>query len=276
MERHTPLYKRPHSWQCISEWKPSHEVKGTACRAQRQDCIKAQIWGRLHKNVFCTEGSQEHSGFHNSQMEEVWHNLGYVSQKHRKPKLIVEPLYGATINLGLRCFLEIQPRTLPRTVRPAKLSNWWRRALSRLVTKNLMVTLIKLHDHICRWEKPTEGQTSLQHSTDLGFTAVWPNSFLSSVKTHENTLGICKTAPKGLSDTPNPGVQSLLRHTQKDSAVIAAKGASTKYSVKGLNTYVNVIFQFFLFNKSTDIPKILCSLCHWGTECRLMRFFFFK
>uniref|UniRef100_A0A673ILT2 E3 ubiquitin-protein ligase TRIM39-like n=1 Tax=Sinocyclocheilus rhinocerous TaxID=307959 RepID=A0A673ILT2_9TELE len=25
----------------------------------------------------------------------------------------------------------------------------------------------KLHDHMCRWEKPTEGQTSLQHSTDL-------------------------------------------------------------------------------------------------------------
>ncbi len=30
--------------------------------------------------------------------------------------------------------------------------------------------------------------------------AVWPNSILSSVKTHENTLGICKEAPKGPSD----------------------------------------------------------------------------
>ena len=28
-------------------------------------------------------------------------------------------------------------------------------------------------------------------------------------------------------------------------AVIAAKGASTKYRVKGLTTYVNVIFHFF-------------------------------
>ncbi len=92
-------------------------------------------------------------------------------------------------------------RTLPRAGRPAKVSNWWRRALSRLVTKNLMVTLVELHDHICRWEKPTEGQTSLQHSTDLGFMAVWPNSILSSVKTHENTLGICKTAPKGPTDS---------------------------------------------------------------------------
>ena len=30
-------------------------------------------------------------------------------------------------------------------------------------------------------------------------------------------------------------------------AVIAAKGTSTKYLVKRLNTYVNVIFQFFVF-----------------------------
>jgi hypothetical protein len=31
-------------------------------------------------------------------------------------------------------------------------------------------------------------------------------------------------------------------------AVIAAKGATTKSCVKGLNTYVNVIFQFFICN----------------------------
>ncbi len=80
-----------------------------------------------------------------------------------------------------------------------KVPNWWRRALSRLMTKNLMVTLVELHDHICRCEKPTEGQTSQQHSTNLGFMTVWPNSILSLMKTHENTLGICKTAPKGPS-----------------------------------------------------------------------------
>ena len=46
-------------------------------------------------------------------------------------------------------------------------------------------------------------------------------------------------------------------------AVIAAKGASTKYCVKGLNTYVNVIFQFFFFNKCVKISKILFSFCHY-------------
>ncbi len=32
-----------------------------------------------------------------------------------------------------------------------------------------MVTLVELHDRICRWEKSSEGQTSLQHSNNLGF-----------------------------------------------------------------------------------------------------------
>ena len=36
-------------------------------------------------------------------------------------------------------------------------------------------------------------------------------------------------------------------------AVIAAKGASKKYWVNGLNTYVNVIFQFFILNKLANI-----------------------
>ncbi len=49
LERHTPVYIRSHSWQCISEQNPSHEVKGTAC-TQRLDCAEAQIWGRLQKD----------------------------------------------------------------------------------------------------------------------------------------------------------------------------------------------------------------------------------
>ncbi len=92
-------------------------------------------------------------------------------------------------------------RTLPRAGRSAKPSHLWKRALSRLVTKHLMVTLVELHDNICRWEKPTKGQTSLQHFTNLGFMALWTNSILSSVKTHEKTLAICKTAPKGSADS---------------------------------------------------------------------------
>lgn len=55
------------------------------------------------------------------------------------------------------------------------------------------------------------------------------------------------------------GVQSLLhyRPTPKNpEAVIAAKGASTKYKVNTLNTFVSVPFQFFLFNQFLKIPHL--------------------
>ena len=39
----------------------------------------------------------------------------------------------------------------------------------------------------------------------------------------------------------------IASYPRRLKAVIAAKGASTKYWVKGLNTYVNVIFQMFYF-----------------------------
>ena len=49
--------------------------------------------------------------------------------------------------------------------------------------------------------------------------------------------------------------------------VIAAKGVSKKYSVKVLNIYVNVIFQFFILNKLAQISKNLFLLCHYGVLC---------
>ena len=63
LERYTRVYKRSHSWQCMSEQKPNHEVEGIVCRAPRQDCVEAQIWGRIPKH-FCIEGPQDHSGLH--------------------------------------------------------------------------------------------------------------------------------------------------------------------------------------------------------------------
>jgi len=51
----------------------------------------------------------------------------------------------------------------------------------------------------------TEGQKSLQYSSDLTFMAEWPDSSLSSAKTHANPLEIYKQAPKGLSDCEKQG-----------------------------------------------------------------------
>ena len=47
------FYIRSHSWQCTSEQKPSHEVEGIVRRTLRQDCVKAQICGRVPKH-FCS------------------------------------------------------------------------------------------------------------------------------------------------------------------------------------------------------------------------------
>jgi hypothetical protein len=55
-------------------------------------------------------------------------------------------------------------------------------------------------------------------------------------------------------------------------AVITAKGASTKYRVKGLNTYVNVIFMFLIcYTFAKKKRKKMFALSLWGILCRLMR-----
>ena len=46
--------------------KPSYEIEGIVRRAPRQDCVEAQIWGRVTKH-FCTiEGPQEKFGTTNT------------------------------------------------------------------------------------------------------------------------------------------------------------------------------------------------------------------
>ena len=104
---HTPV--RSHSWQRISEQKPSREVEGTACRAQAQDCVEAQIWGRLQKNAAAL----------------------------KVPKSTVASIILKWKKVGTT-------RTLPRAGHPAKLGNWGRRTWVRGVTKNPMVTLVEL------------------------------------------------------------------------------------------------------------------------------------
>ena len=121
LERHTPVYIRSHSWQCMSQQKPSHEVEGIVHRALRQDCVKEQIWGRV-PNIF---GSIERP-------------KNTVASKWKK--------FGTT-------------KTLPRAGRPAKLSNRWRRALVREVTQNPMVTLTELHSSSVEMGEPSRRTT---------------------------------------------------------------------------------------------------------------------
>ena len=61
------------------------------------------------------------------------------------------------------------PKTLPRADRPAKLSNRWRKALVREVTKNPMVTLTDLRSSSVEMGEPSRKTTisASLHQSDL-------------------------------------------------------------------------------------------------------------
>ncbi len=136
-------------------------------------------------------------------------------------------------------------RTLPRAGHLFKLSNWWRRALVSVVTKNLMVTLVELHDHMWREEKSTEEQTPLQHSIDLGFMAVWQDSILSSGKTWKHTWNLQK---KHLKD-PQTLRNNILWSDGPQFQALCLKETSSAHHLQSTN------------------PKVKCagsSLMLWG------------
>ena len=119
----------------MSEQKPSHEVEGIVHRAPRQDCVKAQIWENVPKNVCFIDGPQEH--------------------------ILKWKKFGTT-------------KTLPRAGRPAKLSNQRRRALIREVTKNPMVTLTELQSSSMEMGEPsrrTNISAALHQSGNYGRVA---------------------------------------------------------------------------------------------------------
>ncbi len=108
-----------------------------------------------------------------------------------------------------------------------------------------MVTRVELHDRVWRKEKSTEGQTSLQHSTDLGFMTVWQDSILSSVKTKENTLEIKKLHLKD----PQTLRKKILWFDEPQFQASCLKGTSSTHHLQ------------------STIPKVKCagsSLMLWG------------
>ncbi len=150
---HMFLRKSLTAYNAYQSKKTSLDVKRTALELRNRFASSHTSGEEFRKKLYFIEGSQKHVV-----------SVTLNGRSLKQPWLFLEPP-------GLQ----------------DKLSIWWRRALVKLVTKKLMVTLVELNDHMWRWEKSTEKQASLQHSTDLGFMAVWPNSILSSMKTKENT-----------------------------------------------------------------------------------------
>ncbi len=59
-----------------------------------------------------------------------------------------------------------------------------------------MVTLVELHDHICRWEKPTKGQTSIDWSVNPSFCLLNDDSGLCISSMQKRMLFAGFTAAK--------------------------------------------------------------------------------
>ncbi len=138
---------KPHTCLCKTLQLTVHvranenrEVKGTAWRAQRQNCGKAQIWPRLQKN----------------------------SAALKVPKSTVASIILKWKTFGTtRTLLEL-------AVRP-KLSYRGRRALVREVKKNPKITVAELQRCIREMGESCRSQPSLQPSTSRGCMAEWPD-----------------------------------------------------------------------------------------------------
>lgn len=65
----------------------------------------------------------------------------------------------------------------------------------------------------------------------------------------------------------NPEIQVCQASTDiptRLKAIITAKGVSTKYCIKGLSTYVTMMFQFFIFNTFAKMFKsCFCFVSMW-------------
>ena len=105
----------------------------------------------------------------------------------------------------------------------------------------------------------------LRHISGEGYNCFWciessqehsglHNYYMAEVWNNQDSSWLRGSAEKNGRKSPNACIQSLSCHPRR----LAAKGASTKYWVKGLNTYVILPFFHFHF-----ISKILPSLCHY-------------
>ncbi len=181
-----PPISLDHCWDVSTAWLES------SCKLNWLDMIwkgtHLSIKGLIADNAYQSENQVMRSKDLSAELRaEIVsrHRSGegyYISSSMKVPKSTV-----ASIILKWKKFGTT--RTLPRAGRSAKPSYLWKRALSRLVTKHLMVTLVELHDNICRWEKPTKDK---HHCNTPPIWVLWHCGQTQplSIKTHENTWNL--------------------------------------------------------------------------------------
>uniref|UniRef100_A0AAZ3R8J8 Uncharacterized protein n=1 Tax=Oncorhynchus tshawytscha TaxID=74940 RepID=A0AAZ3R8J8_ONCTS len=132
----------------MSEQKPSHEVEGTVHKAQRQDCVEAQ-------NNSAALTFQDHSGLHQSKMEEVWNHQD--SSESWPPNQTEQ---SGEKGLGQGGYQQPDSHS-------DRAPLW-------------------------RWENLPEGQPYLQHSTNQAFMVDWPDGSHSLVRHMTDRLEFTK------------------------------------------------------------------------------------
>ena len=240
------MYIRSHNSHCMSGQKPSHEVQVTLYRSPQQNCGEGKAWNHF-ESFDC---SQEHSGLNNCEME-VWNHQDWVA-------------------------------------RLAKLNNWARSVLVREVSKNPTVTLTEFRKSFAEMGEPA-GRTTISaalHQSGLyGRVAglkpllskgIWqpawslPNAIQRTqvlLSSRDRETG--KNWGKNGINCPNPGVQGC-----QD---LKKKAHNSTCWIKGLNTYVNDIFQFYIFYiffKNWNVFTLsLLSVDWWATMAILSIFY---
>ena len=133
----------------MSEQKPSHEVEGIVRSAPKQDCVEAQIWGRVPKHVCSIEGPKN--------------TVASIILKRKK--------FGTT-------------KTLPTAGPQAKLRTRGRRALVMEVDQEPNRQHDRALEFLCGDGRPFQTDNHLCSTTytNQAFMVEWPNGSQSAVK----------------------------------------------------------------------------------------------
>ncbi len=108
---------------------------------------------------------------------------------------------------------------------------------------------------LCECPRVAQPEPRLEHD--------WTTLERSENRCSPSNLMELERSCKGEWEKPskNRCAKLVASYSKRLEAVIVARGASTKYWAKAVNTYVHVIFIFYKFAKTSN--KLL-SRCHYG------------
>jgi len=243
--------------------KPSNEVQGIVCRPPRQDCIEAQIWERVQK----TDGShpsvkgkwqpawslpegtwrtlrpweRNFSGLMKQRLNSLVWMPSVMSGGNQAPLITwpVPSLQWSMVEAASCCGdvfrqqeldLRLGPRFIFQQVNnpkhTAKITKEWLRDNSV---------------NVLEWPSQSPDLNPMEHLWRDLKMAVHRRSPSNLMELDRFCKEECEKLPKRRC------AKLVASYSKRLEAVIAAKGASTKYWAKAVNIYVHVTFYYYFF-----------------------------